>query len=375
VLAIRVRVRHARCMRGTSDRQLAMLSSLSPEDLIPADHPIRRIRKVVDAVLADLDGEFDAMYAGSGRPSVPPETLLKATVLMALYSIRSERAFCERLNYDLLFKWFLDLPIDAKAFDATTFTKNRDRLLDHEIADRFFAAVVGQAKLRRYLSSEHFSVDGTLLEAWASHKSFQPKDRPGRKPPTAGRNAEVSFHGERRSNETHQSTTDPEARLARKSNATAAKLCYTGHLLMEHRNALIVDAELTEATGYAERATALEMLERLPPMKRRRTIAGDKGYDTKDFVADVRGLGFTPHVAPNTTRQRSTIDGRTTRHPGHVTSQRIRKRIEEPFGWMKTIAGGRKLRYIGRQRNRAWFLMTGAVYNIIRIAALDATPA
>jgi len=349
-----------------------MLSSLSPEDLIPADHPIRRIREVVDVVLAELDSEFDAMCAGSGRPSVPPETLLKATVLMALYSIRSERAFCERLNYDLLFKWFLDLPIDAKAFDATTFTKNRDRLLDHEIADQFFAAVVGQAKLRRYVSSEHFSVDGTLLEAWASHKSFQPKDRPGRKPPTAGRNAEVSFHGERRSNDTHQSTTDPEARMARKSNATAAKLCYAGHLLMEHRNALLVDADLTEATGYAERATALEMLQRLPPMTRRRTVAGDKGYDTKDFVADVRELGFTPHIAPNTTRNRSTIDARTTRHPGHVVSQRIRKRIEEPFGWMKTIAGGRKLRYIGRQRNRAWFLMTGAVYNIIRIAALDA---
>ena len=351
-----------------------MLSSLSPEDLIPVDHPIRRIRKVVEAVLAELDGEFDVMYAASGRPSVPPETLLKATVLMALYSMRSERAFCERLNYDLLFKWFLALPIDARAFDATTFTKNRDRLLDHEIADRFFAAVVGQAKLRRYLSSEHFSVDGTLLEAWASHKSFQPKDKPGRKPP-AGRNAEVSFHGERRSNETHQSTTDPEARLARKSNATAAKLCYTGHLLMEHRNALLVDIELTEATGYAERDAALEMLRRLPPKKRRRTVAGDKGYDTVQFVADVRELGFTPHVAPNTTRQRSTIDGRTTRHAGHVVSQRIRKRIEEPFGWMKTIAGGRKLRYIGRQRNRAWFLMTGAVYNIIRIAALDAATA
>jgi len=279
------------------------------------------------------------------------------------------------LNYDLLFKWFLDLPIDAKAFDATTFTKNRERLLDHEIADRFFAAVVAQAKLRRYLSSEHFSVDGTLLEAWASHKSFQPKDKPGRRPPTAGRNAEVSFHGERRSNDTHQSTTDPEARLARKSPGTAAKLCYTGHLLMEHRNALIVDAELTEATGYAERDTALEMLRRLPPKKRRRTVAGDKGYDTVQFVADVRELGITPHIAPNTTRQRSTIDGRTTRHPGHVVSQRIRKRIEEPFGWMKTIAGGRKLRYIGRQRNRAWFLMTGAVYNIIRIAALDTTTA
>ena len=351
-----------------------MLSSLSPEDLIPADHPIRRIRKVVDAVLVELDGEFDAMYAASGRPSVPPETLLKATVLMALYSIRSERAFCERLNYDLLFKWFLDLPIDARAFDATTFTKNRDRLLDHEIADGFFAAVVGQAKLRRYVSSEHFSVDGTLLEAWASHKSFQPKDKPG-KPPAAGRNAEVSFHGERRSNETHQSTTDPEARLARKSNGTAAKLCYTGHLLMEHRNALLVDAELTEATGYAERDTALEMLRRLPAKKRRRTVAGDKGYDTVQFVADIRELGITPHIAPNTTRQRSTIDGRTTRHPGHVVSQRIRKRIEEPFGWMKTIAGGRKLRYIGRQRNRAWFLMTGAVYNIIRIAALDTATA
>ncbi len=351
-----------------------MLSSLSPEDLIPVDHPIRRIRQVVDAVLVELDGEFDVMYAASGRPSVPPETLLKATVLMALYSIRSERAFCERLNYDLLFKWFLDLAIDARAFDATTFTKNRDRLLDHEIADRFFAAVVAQAKLRRYVSSEHFSVDGTLLEAWASHKSFQPKDKPGRKPP-AGRNAEVSFRGERRSNDTHQSTTDPEARLARKSNAAAAKLCYTGHLLMEHRNALIVDAELTEATGYAERATALEMLERLPPMTRRRTVAGDKGYDSAAFVAEVRELGFTPHVAPNTTRQRSTIDGRTTRHRGHATSQRIRKRIEEPFGWMKTIAGGRKLRYIGKRRNRAWFLMTGAVYNIIRIAALDATPA
>ena len=353
---------------------MAILTTLSPEDLIPSDHPIRRIRRVVDVVLGELDDEFDAMYASSGRPSVPPEQLLKATVLMAMYSIRSERAFCERLNYDLLFKWFLDLPIDAKAFDATTFSKNRQRLLDHEIADQFFAAVVAQAKLRRYVSSDHFSVDGTLLEAWASHKSFQPKDGP---PPSMppGRNAEVSFRGERRSNATHASTTDPEARMARKGHATAAKLSYTGHLLMEHRNALLVDIELSEANGYAERDTALEMLGRLPATKRRRTLAGDKGYDTKDFVADVRALGITPHIAPNTTRQRSTIDGRTTRHPGHATSQRIRKRIEEPFGWIKTIAGGRKLRYIGRQRNRAWFLMTAAVYNMIRITALDATPA
>ena len=361
-------------MRGAPDPQLAMLTTLSPGDLIPADHPIRRIRKVVDVVLGELDGEFDSMYASRGRPSVPPEQLLKATVLMAMYSIRSERAFCERLNYDLLFKWFLDLPIDARAFDATTFSKNRRRLLDHEIADRFFAAVVAQAKLRRYVSSDHFSVDGTLLEAWASHKSFQPKDGPPG-PPPSGRNAEVSFRGQRRSDQTHVSTTDPEARMARKSNGTAAKLSYTGHLLMEHRNALLVDIELSEANGYAERDTALEMLARLPATKRRRTVAGDKGYDTKDFVAELRDRGITPHLAPNTTRQRSTIDGRTTRHPGHATSQRIRKRIEEPFGWIKTIAGGRKLRYIGRQRNRAWFLMTAAVYNIIRITALDAAPA
>jgi transposase len=345
---------------------------LSTEDLIPKDHPIRRIRRIVDEVLGDLNGEFDAMYSPVGRPSIPPEQLLKATVLMALYSMRSERAFCERLNYDLLFKWFLDLPIDAKAFDATTFTKNRNRLLEAEIADRFFAAVVRQAQLRRYVSSEHFSVDGTLLEAWASHKSFKPKDGSGGGPtPPAGRNAEVQWHGQQRSNDTHASTTDPEARLYRKSFNTAAKLCYSGHLLMENRNALIVDAELTTADGYAERATAIEMLARRPATARRRTVAGDKGYDTRGFVAQARDLGFTPHVAQNTTRQRSAIDGRTTRHAGHTTSMRVRKRIEEPFGWIKTIGGGRKLRYIGRERNRAWFKITAAVYNLIRITALD----
>jgi transposase len=347
-----------------------MLSSLSTEDLIPADHPIRRIRRIVDEVLGELDGEFDAMYSRIGRPSIPPEQLLKATVLMALYSVRSERAFCERLNYDLLFKWFLDLPIDARAFDPTTFTKNRRRLLAAEIADRFFAAVVRQAQLRRYVSSEHFSIDGTLLNAWASHKSFKPKDGPPPDAP-AGRNREVQWHGQKRSNNTHASTTDPESRLYRKSHNTAATLCYSGHLLMEHRNALIVDAELTAADGYAERATAIEMLARLPRRKRRRTVAGDKGYDTRGFVAQARDLGFTPHVAQNTTRQRSAIDGRTTRHHGHDTSIRIRKRIEEPFGWIKTIGGGRKLRYIGRDRNRAWFKITAAVYNLLRITALD----
>jgi len=363
-------------MRGKPKQQLAMLTSLSTEDLIPGDHPIRRIRKVVDEVLAELDGELAAMYSRIGRPSVPPEQLLKATVLMALYSVRSERAFCERLNYDLLFKWFLDLPIDAPAFDATSFTKNRERLLGADIADRFFAAVVAQAKLRRYVSSEHFSVDGTLLEAWASHKNFKPKDGPGPEAGTpTGRNAEVDFHGDKRTNQTHGSTTDPEARLARKSNSTAARLCYAGHLLMENRNALLVDIELTQADGYAERAAALDMLRRLPRRQRRRTVAADKAYDTASFVAECRDLGVTPHVAPNTTNRRSAIDGRTTRHPGHRTSQRIRKRIEEPFGWIKTIAGGRKLRYKGRQRNRAWFLLAGATYNLIRIAALDAQPA
>lgn len=374
MLAFVARIEKNGGMRGTPDPQLAMLTTLSTEDLIPADHPIRRIRVIVDAVLAELDDVFDEMYATSGRSSVPPESLLKATVLMAMYSIRSERAFCERLNYDLLFKWFLDLRIDQLAFDASTFSKNRQRLLDHDVADEFFAAVVRQAKLRRYISSDHFTVDGTLLEAWASHKSFKPKDGPPSEPPV-GRNAEVGWHGEKRSNDTHQSTTDPEARLARKSFGTAAKMSYAGHLLMENRNALIVDAELTAATGYAERETAVEMLARLPASRRRRTIAADKAYDTRDFVAKTRGLGFTPHVAQNTSNRRSAIDGRTTRHPGHVVSQRIRKRVEEPFGWIKTIGGGRKLRYIGRQRNRAWFKIEAAVYNLIRITALDATPA
>lgn len=359
-----------------------MLSSLSTEDLIPAEHPIRRIRVVVDTVLAELDDTFEAMYARTGRPSVPPEMLLKASVLMAMYSMRSERAFCERLNYDMLFKWFLDLPIDAASFDASTFSKNRQRLLDQNIADEFFAAVVRQAKLRRYISSDHFSVDGTLLEAWASHKSFKPKhpDTDADADAVAGadvdggpkgRNAEVGWHGQKRSNDTHASTTDPDARLYRKLNNTAAQLCYAGHLLIEHRCGLIVDADLTAATGFAERDCAAEMLKRLPKSRRRRTVAGDKNYDTKGFVAEVRAAGFTPHVAQNNTNRRSAIDGRVTRHAGYDVSQRIRKRVEEPFGWVKTVGAGRKLRYIGRDRNRAWFKMTTAVYNLIRITALD----
>ena len=300
---------------------------------------------------------------------------------MAMYSMRSERAFCERLNYDMLFKWFLDLPIDAPSFDASTFSKNRQRLLGHNIADEFFAAVVRQAKLRRYMSSDHFSVDGTLLEAWASHKSFKPKDPDNNPDPDSegdspkGRNVEAKWHGQKRSNDTHASTTDPEAMLYRKSNNTAATLCYAGHLLIEHRNGLITDADLTKATGYAEPDCAKTMLARLPKRKRRRTVAGDKNYDTKSFVADVRAAGFTPHVAQNTSNRRSAIDGRTTRHPGYESSQRIRKRVEEPFGWVKTVGAGRKLRYKGQDRNRAWFKMTTAVYNLIRITALDTAPA
>ena len=363
-------------MRGSPDLQMTMLTTVSTEAMVPADHPLRRIRTIVDAVLVEMDGDFEAMYSSIGRPSVPPETLLKSTVLMAMFSIRSERAFCQHLTYNLLFKWFLDLPIDAPAFDPTTFTKNRERLLRAEIADRFLAEVVKQAKLRRYISSEHFSVDGTLLEAWASHKSFRPRDEDGSAPPpTAGgsRNAERDFHGERRTNETHRSTTDPEARMMRKGDAQPAKLSFMGHLLMEHRKALIVGMDLTQADGYAERKTALELLGALPAIQRRRTVAADKAYDTRDFVAGCRELGVTPHVAQNIgDRRSSAIDGRTTRHPGHEISLRLRKRIEEPFGWMKTVAGGRKLRYRGCRRNRAWFLMTGAAYNLIRIAALDA---
>ena len=374
VLAFCVGARDNVGMRGMVDAQLAMLSTVSTEDLIGSDHPIRRIRAVVDTVLEGLDGELGAMYPARGRPSVPPEMLLKASVLMALYSIRSERAFCERLNFDMLFKWFLGLRIDERGFDASTFSKNRQRLLDHEIADRFFAAVVDAAKLRRYCSSEHFSVDGTLLQAWASHKSFRPRaadsDTAAR-----GRNPDTDWRGSRRRNDTHASTTDPEARLFRKSAGAAATLCFMGHLLTENRNGLIVDAELTAADGRAERDTAARMLQRAPERVRRRTIGGDRNYDTGGFVADARAAGFTPHVAQNTTRRRSAIDRRTTRHAGYALSQQARKRVEEPFGWIKTIAGGRQLRHKGRQRNRAWFLLTASTYNLVRIARLDALTA
>jgi transposase len=362
-------------MRGKPVRQMTMLAPTSPDELVPQDHPIRRIKPVVEEVLGSLSPTFDAMYAENGRISVPPEHLLKASLLMALYSIRSERQFCERLRYDLLFKWFLGLNVEDVGFDHSTFSKNRYRLLRHRVAAQFFAAVVEQARLRRYLSNQHFTVDGTLLEAWASVKSFRPKDGDG--DGTAGgggRNPDVNFHGEKRTNATHCSTTDPQARLARKGNSQAAKLCYAGHVLMENRNGLIVDLELTEADGFAERTAGLDLLRRQRGRSRRRlTIAGDRGYDTRGFVAGCRELSVTPHLARNTTKRRSAIDRRTTRHAGYAVSQRVRKRVEEIFGWVKTVGGGRKLRYVGSERNRDWLLLTGAAYNLVRMGKLAST--
>jgi transposase len=309
------------------------------------------------------------MYAEIGRPSIPPEHLLKACLLIALYSVRSERQFCERLQYDLLFKWFLDLNITDPAFDASTFSKNKERLLEHEVAKGFLGRVLEEARRRRLLSEDHFTVDGTLLEAWASLKSFRPKDGEGSPPTTGEKNPSVDFHGEKRMNDTHQSTTDPVARLAKKGRGKEAGLCFTGHVLMENRHGLVVDVALSQATGTAERDAALDMLEQVPG-SHRITIGADKGYDTAEFVTSCRMMNVTPHVAR---RQTSRVDGRTTRHAGYQVSQQIRKRVEEVFGWVKTVGGGRKLRYRGVERNRLWWEFTAAAYNLLRMAKLALT--
>jgi transposase len=355
-------------MRGDAEQQTEMLLALTPDQLVPEDHPIRRIKPVVERVLARLSPLFNDMYAERGRPSIPPEHLLKASLLIALYSLRSERQFCERLRYDLLFKWFLDLNIADPGFDASSFSKNRERLLAHAVARAFFAEVVAEARQRHLLSAEHFTVDGTLLEAWASLKSYRPRD--DQDPPAGGgRNPEVDFRGQRRRRETHVSRTDPEALLMKKGQQ-AAKLSYLGHLLTENRHGLVVDVELTQATGRAEREAALQLLDR----QRRAagtTLGADRGYDTRDFVAALRERGVTAHVAQHE-RQRSAVDGRTTRHLGYAQSQRRRKLVEEVFGWMKTVAGARKLRFVGVARNRCWFELTAAAYNLVRIASLEA---
>ena len=353
-------------MRGNKEIQVTMLSSVTADQLVPADHPIRLIKPIVDNALRELSPVFSRMYAETGRPSIPPEHLLKACLLIALYSVRSERQFCERLQYDLLFKWFLDLNITDPAFDASSFSKNKERLLEHEVAREFLTVVLGEARRRRLLSEDHFTVDGTLLEAWASLKSFHPKDGGDGTPGAGEKNPSVDFHGEKRTNDTHQSTTDPEARLARKGRGKEARLCFSGHVLMENRNGLVVDVALTQATGTAERETALDMLEEVR-RPHRVTVGADKGYDTQDFVTRCRSMKITPHVAR---RQTSKVDGRTTRHAGYQVSQRIRKRVEEIFGWVKTVGGGRKLRYKGIERNRLWWEFTAAAYNLLRMARI-----
>ena len=364
-------------MRGPAERQAKMLFGVTTEDFIPADHPIRRIRKLVDEVLAALSPQLTAMYAPDGRHSVPPEHLIKATLLMAFYSIRSERQFCERLQYDLLFKWFLGLNITDAAFDHSTFSKNRKRLLEHDLSEQLLGEVVREARKRRLISEEHFSVDGTLLQAWASQKSVRPRPSgEGDDPPATGggKNPEVNFHGQRRTNETHVSTTDPEARLAKKARGQETKLSYSGHILMENRNGLILDLLVTTATGTAERDGALVMLDRRSCQagaRRRVTLAGDKGYDTRAFVEELRQREVTPHVTQNTANRKSAIDRRTTRHPGYLQSQRVRKRIEECFGWVKTVGCGRKLRYVGRAKNQLWATFTAVAYNLVRMANLE----
>ena len=354
-----------------------MLMLMSPESRVPANHPIREIKRLADAGLAQLSSVFDQMYSSVGRPSIPPERLLKSMLLMALYTVRSERQFCEQLDYNLLYRWFLDMDMEEPSFDPTVFTKNRDRLVAHDVAGEFFRAIVAQARKADLVSREHFSVDGTLIEAWASLKSFKKKDaaKDDKSPPDDPGNPSVDFHGEKRSNETHASTTDPDAKLARKGSGKEAKMSYSAHALIENRNGLLVDLQMDQADGFAERRMALEMLDANLVGDARITVAADKGYDTRDFVAACRERNVTPHVAQNTTKRRSAIDARTTRQPGYAVSQRFRKRIEEVFGWMKTVGNFRKTRLIGFGANQIAAYMIGAAYNILRVARLLTAPA
>jgi transposase len=363
-------------MRGADEQQSQIFSYLSPEARVRKDHPLRAIRAMVDEVLAQLSGAFDAMYASVGRPSIAPEKLLRAQLLQMLYSIRSERLLMEEMDYNLLFRWFVGLNADDEVWNATVFTKNRNRLLEADVAKLFLAQVVEQARGRGLTSDEHFTVDGTLLEAWAGAKSFQPKADQKTPPPDDPDhdpgNPTVNFHGEKRSNETHASTTDPESLLARKGHGKEAKLSYSGHLLVENKNGLIVDAEGLQANGTAERDAALVMLERVPGTKTV-TVGGDKGFDTRGFVAECRHLRVTPHVAQNHARAGgSAIDARTTRHAGYKISQKKRKRIEECFGWLKTVAGLRKLRHRGVGKVDWIFTFACAAYNLVRMRNLAA---
>ena len=362
-------------MRGMDHQQSHMFSYLSPEQRVRQDHPLRAIRAMVDEVLRSLSPQLDRMYASEGRPSIAPEKLLRAQLLQMLYSVRSERLLMEEIDYSVLFRWFVGLNLDEEVWDPTTFSKNRDRLLEAEVAKLFLAAVVEQARAKGWVSDEHFTVDGTLLEAWASLKSFQRKDGKEGPPPEDPGNPTVNFHGEKRSNRTHESKTDPAAQLARKGEGKEAKLSYSGHLLVENRHGLIVNATAWEANGRAERDAALMMLEQIGGTQRV-TAGGDKGYDTAEFVAECRQMQVTPHVAQNVKRRGgSAIDARTTRHEGYGVSQRKRKRIEECFGWLKTIALLRKVRHRGLGKVDWVFVFACAAYNLVRLRNLAVQPA
>lgn len=359
-------------MRGLDHQQSAMFSYLSPEQRVPADHPLRAIRLITDRILQQLSKTFSEVYSAVGRRSIPPEKLLRALLLQVLYTARSERMLMEQLEYNLLFRWFVGLNMDDAVWDVTVFTKNRERLLKADVARKFFALVVEQAQTLNLMSDEHFTVDGTLLEACASLKSFKKVDGQEGAPPDDPGNPTVDFHGEKRSNQTHASTTDEDAMLAKKGAGKEAKLSYSGHVLMENRHGMVVDVEVLQANGTAERDAALVMIEKIPgdhPV----TVGADKAYDTKDFVAEARNLKATPHVAQNNKGRRSAIDGRTTRHEGYATSQRKRKRVEEIFGWMKTVGGMRKLRHRGLQLVGWMFTFAAAAYNLVRIRNLAAS--
>ena len=365
-------------MRGEDVQQHELFSYGSLEERVPQDHPLRPIRKMVDEALAALDGRFDELYDEDGRKSIPPERLLRALLLQMLYTIRSERMLMEQLEYNLLFRWFVGLSINDAVWHATVFTKNRDRLLEGEIAAEFFQAVLKQARRKRLLSNEHFTVDGTLIEAWAGQKSFQVKaDEDHLKPPPPpdpGSNPTINYRKQKRANDTHQSTTDPMARLFKKTRGAEAKLCYLGHVLTENRNGLVVNTRVTMASGTAERDAAIAMADQIAGGSKRVSVGADRAYDTRDFVEQMRQRCVTPHVAQNDTGRRSAIDARTTSHPGYAISQRKRKRVEEVFGWMKTVALQRKTRFKGPDKVGCMFTFAAAAYNLVRMRNLLAQP-
>jgi transposase len=358
-------------MRGDDEQQSGIFSYISAEQRVPQTHPLRPMRKLVDEALRALSPKFARMYSKNGRPSIAPEKLLRALLLQVLYTIRSERQLMEQLDYNLLYRWFVGLEVDDAVWDVTVFTKNRERLLKRQIAQAFFDQVLKQARGEQLLSDDHFTVDGTLIEAWAGQKSFQRKDGKGKPPQDGGSNPTVDFHGEERRNDTHQSTTDPEAMLYKKSRGSESKLSFMAHVLMENRNGLVVDTRLTRSTGTAEREAALAMAKRVAGGQRRITLGGDKNYDTQGLVKSLRAVAVTPHVAQNQhARRRSAIDGRTTRHGGYAVSQRKRKRVEEIFGWIKTIAGLRKTKHRGKARVGWMFTFAAAAFNLVRLRNL-----